>query len=328
MVLSKMRFWGELSRNWSHIFYHVVVVTLSAAIALSLPIIASFIARDILVYWSFVGNEKAFLISVEMALAILLILFTNYITQTWKDKKLSNIAKAAGLIFSTHTRGFFKRRRFRNLKEREGFTRDVMVIGSTGFRTFVNPEGDLHNVIKNCREARIMLLHPYSQGAKVRAKSISIPDITPENFGKQIEKSIAFLKELKAAQKNIKLKLYSDVPLFKLTIIGDYIWIKHYHPGLDVQMVPEYGFKHKQNPGGLYELFYQYFLTRWNNPDIPEYDLETDELIYRDMAGNEVRREKFSEVKIKVSPNTNTSNNLVSENRCQLERNIAHRQWT
>ena len=33
-----------------------------------------------------------------------------------------------------------------------------------------------------------------------------------------------------------------------------------------------------------------------NNLGIPEYDLETDELVYRDRAGNEVKREQFNEV--------------------------------
>jgi hypothetical protein len=32
---------------------------------------------------------------------------------------------------------------------------------------------------------------------------------------------------------------------------------------------------------------------RWEDPAIPEYDLETDELVYRDSAGNEVGREKL-----------------------------------
>jgi len=58
-------------------------------------------------------------------------------------------------------------------------------------------------------------------------------------------------------------------------------------------MMPKYVFKHNQNPGGLYSPFYQYFLDKWENPNIPEYDLTTDELIYRDGAGNEVRREKL-----------------------------------
>lgn len=57
--------------------------------------------------------------------------------------------------------------------------------------------------------------------------------------------------------------------------------------------MPEYLFAHDQSPGGLYTPFYQYFMTRWRNAAIPEYDLDTDDLIYRDPTGNEVRREKF-----------------------------------
>jgi hypothetical protein len=34
-------------------------------------------------------------------------------------------------------------------------------------------------------------------------------------------------------------------------------------------------------------------MNMWNNLDIPEYDLETDELIYRDRTENEVRKEKY-----------------------------------
>jgi len=43
--------------------------------------------------------------------------------------------------------------------------------------------------------------------------------------------------------------------------------------------------------GGLYLPFYRYFLSRWNDPDIPEYDLDTDELVLRDQAGRERHRE-------------------------------------
>jgi hypothetical protein len=59
--------------------------------------------------------------------------------------------------------------------------------------------------------------------------------------------------------------------------------------------MPEFAFKHDRN-GGLFDLFYQYFVSQWFDPAIPEYDLDTDELIHRDRAGNEVRREKFNEV--------------------------------
>ncbi len=138
-----------------------------------------------------------------------------------------------------------------------------------------------------------MLPDPFSEGACSRAKSIDDPEITPESFRDQIMKSIDFLKGLRAVQKNIRLKLYQDRPLLKMAILGDYLTLKHYHTGLDVRNMPEYVFKHNQNPGGLYVPFYQYCLSRWYDPAIPEYELDTDEVVYRDRTGNEVKRENL-----------------------------------
>lgn len=285
----------DVIKGPAHVLYHVVLIALSASIALSLPYAADFISRNFLTAWAVIGNEKIFLVSVEISLAIVLILFFNYIGRSWKDRRLSNIANEAGLVHLSSAGGFLARKQNRKLKESNGIARDVGIIGSTGFSTFVDEKGDLHAVIKNCRSARIMLLNPYSDGASIRAKSILDPDITPERLGEQIRKSIDFLKGLKAVQKNIRLKLYDEVPFLKMTISGDYMWIKHYHAGFDAKVMPEYVFRYNQNPGSLYAPFYQHFLKWWNDPGIPEYDLETDELIYRDTAGNEERREKFME---------------------------------
>lgn len=282
-------------KNLAHILYHIVVVVLSAAAALSLPFTVRAIAQNYLVYWSLIENEKIFLIAVEIAVAVFLIILFNYLARSWKDRTFSKMARSAGLVSVSNARGFLERRRIRKLKERQGFARDVMVIGSTGFRTFVDPEGDLHQVLQNCREAKIMLLDPFGEGAISRSKSIPDPDITPESFRDQIIKSIDFLKGLRALQKNVRLKLYQDMPLLKLIVLGDYISVKHYHTGLNVQDMPEYIFRHDHNPGGLYNLLYQYFLTRWRDPGVPEYELDTDELVFRDPSGNEVRREAFAE---------------------------------
>lgn len=276
-----------------HILYHVAIIVLSAAFALSLPYTADFAAKKFLGYWALIGNEKIFLVSVEIALAIFLILLFNYLARSWKDRKYARMAKEAGLVFVSAPKGFFARRSSRNLKESQGIARDVMVIGSTGCRTFADEKGDLHNVVKNCREAKIMLLNPFSEGANIRAKSMLDNGITLEHFREQIRKSIMFLKDLRAAQKNVRLKLYDEVPFLKMVISGDYIWVKHYHAGFDVQAMPEFIFKHSQNPGSLYVPFYQYFLKWWSNTAVPEYDLETDELVFRDSAGNEERREPF-----------------------------------
>jgi hypothetical protein len=41
-------------------------------------------------------------------------------------------------------------------------------------------------------------------------------------------------------------------------------------------------------------LFPQYFVKRWESQEIPEYDLETDELVYKNAKGVQERREPFN----------------------------------
>jgi hypothetical protein len=275
----------------AHVLFHVLLVALSAGIALSLPYVVGFIGNHFWAYWSIIEKETVYLISVETITAIVLLLVFNYIGRSWKDRKISKMAKSAGLIHFLPAKSVFAQRNINKLKLRQGFARDVMLISSTGYRTFVDPRGDSHSVLQHCRGARIMLLNPRSEGAYARARSILDPSVTPETFSEQIRKSIDFLKGLRAG-KNIRLKLYDDTPFLKLAILGDHVWIKHYHPGLDVQSMPEYLFEHDQNRGGFYTLFYHYFLARWENPAIAEYDLETHELISRDGSGKEISREK------------------------------------
>jgi hypothetical protein len=250
-------------------------------------------ARKFLGYWALIENEKIFLISIEVGTAVLLIILFNFIVKNMKKRKLARLAEEAGIYEMGRPSGLIGHARIRKLKEKHGVARNVMLIGSTGFTTFVDPAGDLHEVIQKCRGAKIMLLDPSGEGASARARSIQSPDITLESFREQIARSIKFLKGLKEVQKDIRLKLYQDVPLLKLAILGDYVFLRHYHHGVDVRQLPEYVFRHLSNPGCLYNPFYQYFLDRWHDPALPEYELETDELIYRDKAGNEVRREKF-----------------------------------
>jgi len=314
VILIQKRFFDGFIKGSTDMVYHILMVGLSAALALSLPMAIRFVAREFLLYWSRIGNDKIFFLSVEIILTVCFVLLSTTIRRSWKDRKLSNMARAAGMVLVTPARGFFVKRRIKKLKESQGIARDVMVISSTGFRTFADPNGELHQVIRNCREAKIMLLDPNSEGAAVRAKGIPDPDVTPETFGEQIRKSIDFLKILKAAQKNVKLKLYPDPPFLKMTILGDYIWLQHYQPGLDVQRMPRYVFKHDPNIGSLYFPFYQYFLGKWNNPTIPEYDLETDQLVYRDAAGNELRREKANGPKTKGVTNKDPTNHKSLRN--------------
>ena len=269
--------------------YHILIVTLSAGIALLLPACA----RQFLSFWSRVEHDKLSLIAVEMTVAILLIACLNYFHRSIRDRDLAAVAAGAGLVsfFPRRTRG--AQRHIKQLKEEQGTGRTISVIGSSGHSTFVDQVGGLSSVLDKCLGARIMLVNPYSQEASARIQAIGHPEFTLDTFREEVRQSIQLLKRLKAMGKAVKLKLYSDSPLIKLVILGDYLWLQHYHADLDVQTMPEYVLRHNHKDHGLYTLYAHYFAQRWESAEIPEYDLDTDELVYRSKAGNEIRRERF-----------------------------------
>ncbi len=285
-AVSKVR---DIVKDTVWIGYHIAVLVLSAWIALSLPTVA----RSILAYWSSVENEKTSLLLLEIAVAVFLIVFFNYVRRSVQDRNLAKMAIGAGLVSFFPSRGRRAQGRIRKLKEKHGMGRTVLVIGSSGYGTFVDQVGDLSTVLEKCLGAKILLVNPYSQEASTRIRAIAHPDFTLPNFRKEVRQSIELLKRFKAIGKAVKLKLYSDPPLIKLVILGDYLWLQHYHTDLDVQRMPEYVLQHNLKDHGLYSLCYQYFVQRWESAEIPEYDLDTDELVYRGTNGGEIERVRF-----------------------------------
>ncbi len=279
----------DFLRNTAGSLYHIIVVALSAGIALSLPAGA----KQFLSFWSRVEHDLLSLIAVEMTVAILLIACLNYFHRSIRDRALAAVAAGAGLVsfFPRRTRG--AQRHIKQLKEEQGTGRTISVIGSSGHSTFVDQVGGLSSVLDKCLGARIMLVNPYSQEASARIQAIGHPEFTLNTFREEVRQSIQLLKRLKAMGKVIKLKFYSDSPLMKLVILGDYLWLQHYHADLDVQTMPEYVLRHNRKDHGLYTLYAHYFVQRWESAEIPEYDLDTDELVYRSRTGNEIRRERF-----------------------------------
>ena len=279
----------DFLRNTAGSLYHIIVVALSAGIALLLPAGA----KQFLLFWSRVEHDLLSLIAVEMTVAILLIVCLNYFHRSIRDRALAAVAAGAGLVsfFPRRTRG--AQRHIKQLKEEQGTGRTISVIGSSGHSTFVDQVGGLSSVLDKCLGARIMLVNPYSQEASARIQAIGHPEFTLNTFREEIRQSIQLLKRLKAMGKAVKLKLYSDSPLMKLVILGDYLWLQHYHADLDIQTMPEYVLRHNRKDHGLYTLYAHYFVQRWESAEIPEYDLDTDELVYRNKTGNEIRRERF-----------------------------------
>lgn len=285
-----------MGRDTSNILFHSAVVILSAAIALTLPYSLSFTAKKLLLFWSVIENEEVFMVSLEITVAILLIAGLHNVGKNRRNRVLSRFAGMAGLVLAAGPEERKRKKQARRLKSEQGRARDVMIIGSTGSSTFAQPDSELHEVLMNCRQAKIMLLDPFGEGAAVRACTIQDPDITQEGFTRQIMESISFLRTLSGLQKNIRLKLYPEPPLMKMAVLGDIVTVRSYPSGIDARTMPEYIWKHDADRKGIYHLFLHYFQSRWNDRSIPEYDLKTDTLIYHDKSGNVIERKQFSEI--------------------------------
>ena len=126
-----------LLRDTAGSLYHIVVVALSAGIALLLPAGA----KQFLSFWSRVEHDTLSLIAVEMTVAILLIVCLNYFHRSMRDRALASVATGAGLVsfFPRRTRG--AQRHINQLKEEQGTGRTISVIGSSGHSTFVDQVG-------------------------------------------------------------------------------------------------------------------------------------------------------------------------------------------
>ena len=268
---------------------HLVVVVVSAGIALSLP----WVARHFLTFWSHVEHENILLMSVELAVAAVLIMFVNFLRRSIKDRRLAKTASDAGLVSCFHTQGKGVRHQIAASKTHQGLGRPLRVIGFTGFSTFADPKSDLYPIVQNSLEAKILLANPFSDAVRRRIEQQPDPETAWNRVRQEVVASIRLLKSLKAAGKAVKLKLYSDLPLVRLAILGEHVWLQCYHTGLEVGTRPEYVFEHDRKEHGLYALWYQYFLKRWTSPALPEYDLDRDELVYREDGEGEVRREAF-----------------------------------
>ncbi|MDR4493846.1 MAG: hypothetical protein R3B74_05385 [Nitrospirales bacterium] len=169
----------------SEIGYHIVVVCLSAGIALSLPSVA----KTFLVYWTRVENEKAWLVAFEIGVAAFLIIVLTYFRRSRRDRKLAQMATDAGFVSFFPRRARLAEDGIRKLRETQGRGRTVMVIGSSGYDTLRDQVGDLSTVLDKCLGANIMLVNPFSQGASARIRAIADPMMTIEKYREESDKA-------------------------------------------------------------------------------------------------------------------------------------------
>jgi hypothetical protein len=271
------------------IFSHGIITMLAVAIAFSLPQAARYILYE---WWPLVEKDANLLLATEIGMASVMVLLFNFAKIVWDHRRQVAMAKLTALAYArNHRSGWLSRRRERALVKRLSAARDAFVLTLTGYDTFVEDRSQLRGALQSAYEIRVMLVNPVGKGLRRRVDSLP-PDITLLSFHKEIEASIACLADLRKAGKKITLKFYEQEPFWKIIVLGDHVWVQHCHTGFEVKYQPEYVFalQHHNPRQGLYVPFYMHFLEQWNQPWHPEYDFDTNELVYRDEAGNECGR--------------------------------------
>src|SRR6267142_900977 len=243
---------------WSglrQILTHGVITALAVAIAFSLPGTANYILNE---WWPEVESNANFLLATEIALASVLALLFNLAKIAWDSRQGALTARLASLMYARNAgAGWWSSRRERALVRELPAARDAFVPTLTGYDTFVADDSLLRG---------------------------------------EIEAAVAYLSGLRKFGKKVTLKFYDEEPFWKLIVLGDYVWVQHCHSGFAVKEQPEFVFALQQREPrhGLFVPFYMVFLNQWNDARHPEYDFDTNELVYRDTSGKETGRDVLS----------------------------------
>src|SRR5256885_6675163 len=288
---------GTLTHSlWSglrQILTHGAITALAVAIAFSLPGTANYILNE---WWPEVESNANLLLASEIALASVLALVFNLAKIAWDSRQGVLTARLASLVHARNSgSSWWSRRRERALIRQLPAPRDAFVLTLTGYDTFVADDSLLRGAIGKAYEIRVMLVNPVGKALRERAESLP-PEITVLTLHTEIEAVIAYLSGLRKFGKKVTLKFYDEEPFWKLIVLGDYVWVQHCHSGFAVKQQPEFVFalQHGEPRHGLFVPFYMVFLNQWNDARHPEYDFDTNELVYRDSSGKETGRDVLS----------------------------------
>ena len=275
-----------------HALAHVVITLLAVGIAFSLPVVAKYI---LFYWWPKVEDNTQLLMITEIGFATVLVLLFNISKIAWDGRRSMHMNKIASLVYAREGRGWTSRRKERDMRKKIASARDVYIMSVTG-DTFSSENSELQKTLDLAYEIRVMLANPCGKGFASRAQSLDDPEAMLEAYRQETEMSIAYLRKLAVVGKKVELRFYEDPPFWKLVVTGEYVWVQFCHDGHEVKTQPEYvfGLQHGNPQRGFFAPFYKYFLDQWNDPRHPEFNFETNELVYRNGDGNEIRRVAFS----------------------------------
>src|SRR5439155_702220 len=85
--------------------------------------ILAVLARGLLASWSVIENEKVFLVAAEIAVALVLVLALSHARTSWQNRRLSRMARTAGMVYFSSGNGVLSRRGAQRRKEQHAVMR-------------------------------------------------------------------------------------------------------------------------------------------------------------------------------------------------------------
>lgn len=280
---------GERSPGFAvmqQIFFHLAVSGLALAIAFSLPAVATFVLDD---WWPRVAASSKLLLATELGLAAALVLAFNALRLAWEGLRARRMRDMAALVQVRRDGGG------KAGPEAMLAARDALIVSVTGFHTFAAEKAPFRDLVNRCFEARVLLLNPFSEGARARIRSLPDPGRAEALYREEIGASIAFLRSLWEAGRRVRLKIYDAAPFWSIVVAGEHAWVRYCHDGYPLATQPDYVFalRRDQPTQGLFPPFCSYALDQWNDPRNAEYDFATGDLVLRSAEGAELGRARL-----------------------------------
>ena len=271
------------------VVFHAFVSILAIGIAFSLPEAAGFVLHE---WWPRVSANSRLLMVTELGLAAGLVLLFNALHLAWEGLRVKRLHDIAALV---HVRRDGARSSGKAVRQAAPAARDAIILSVTGFHTFAAADAPFRDLVEHCYETRVLLLNPFSEGARERIRSLPDPVEADALYRQEIGASIAHLAALKEAGRRVRLKLYDQAPFWSIVVAGEQVWVRYCHDGYPLRTQPDYVFARRPDAPtqGLFPPFCMYTLNQWNDPANAEFDFATGDLVRRSPDGEEESRHAF-----------------------------------
>jgi hypothetical protein len=268
------------------VLFHALVSTLAVGIAFSLPAMAKFVLYE---WWPRVVESSKLLLVTELGLAAMLVLLFNALHLAWEGLRVKRLHDVAALVHVRRDKDTVSRKRARRAT---ATARDAVILSVTGFHTFADAQAPFRELVDRCLETRVLLLNPFSDGARERIRSLPDPVEAEKLYRQEVTASVARLKALREAGRRVSLRFYDRAPFWSIVVAGDQAWVRYCHDGYPLSTQPDYVFalRTDEPTQGLFPPFCKYTLNQWDDPANAEYDFATGELVRRGPDGTEISR--------------------------------------